>query len=94
MTNEEIATKAAELKVASDKFLQSVAANCAARNTNRELWREREGDYYADSLFVTEGGGIGMNVGGLVIVLPLRMWHKLAVHSTYLNIPPNGESSE
>lgn len=50
-----------------------------AKNTDRELWRERNGDYYAPSLFVTEGGGIGMNVGGTVIVRPVREWHKLAL---------------
>ena len=50
----------------------------AAQNTDRELWRETPGDYYADSLYVTEGGGIGMNVGGFVIVLPIREWHALA----------------
>ena len=50
----------------------------AASNTDRELWREREGDYYADSIHVTEGGGIGMNCGGMVIVMPIRNWHALA----------------
>lgn len=49
-----------------------------ALNTDRELWREREGDYYADSLFVTEHGGIGMNVGGTCYVLPIQAWHALA----------------
>lgn len=53
------------------------ANNCAA-NTDRELWREREGDYCADSIHVTESGGIGMNVGGHVIVLPIRAWHQAA----------------
>jgi hypothetical protein len=50
----------------------------AAENTDRELWRERDGDYYADSLFVTESGGIGINCGGTVIVRPLREWFRLA----------------
>ena len=50
----------------------------ASKNTDRELWREREGDYYADSIHVTEGGGIGMNCGGFVIVLPIREWHRRA----------------
>lgn len=49
-----------------------------AKNTDRELWREREGDYYADSIFLTEGGGIGMNVGGHVIVKPIKDWVRLA----------------
>jgi hypothetical protein len=50
-----------------------------AQNTDRELWRERDGDYYADSIHVTEGGGIGINCGGSVVVLPLREWHRLAL---------------
>jgi hypothetical protein len=48
------------------------------KNTDREIWREREGDYYADSIHVTEGGGIGINCGGMVYVKPLREWHRLA----------------
>ncbi len=51
--------------------------NDTAKNTDRELWRERD-DYYADSIHVTEGGGIGINCGGTVHVMPLRMWHQLA----------------
>ncbi len=47
-------------------------------NTDRELWREREGDYYADSIHVTKDGGIGINCGGHVFVKPLRSWHELA----------------
>lgn len=50
----------------------------AAQNTDRELWREHEGDYYSPSLFVTQGGGIGINVGGLCIVKPIREWHMQA----------------
>lgn len=46
----------------------------AATNTDRELWREVPGDYYSPSLWVTEGGGIGMNVGGLCFVRPIRKW--------------------
>lgn len=49
-----------------------------ARNTDRELWREREGDYYANSIYVTEGGGIGIDVAGHVVVKPLAEWHALA----------------
>lgn len=50
-------------------------AQRAAQNTDRELWREREGDFYADSLHVTQRGGIGINSGGRVIVKPVRDWH-------------------
>ena len=45
-------------------------------NTDKELWRERPGDYYANSIHVTEGGGIGMDVAGFVIVAPIKAWHK------------------
>jgi NTP pyrophosphatase (non-canonical NTP hydrolase) len=48
-----------------------------AENTDRELWREREGDYYSDRLFVTKGGGIGMDCGGNVKVRPVRAWHEM-----------------
>lgn len=45
-------------------------------NTDKELWRERPGDYYANSLHVTEGNGIGIDVGGHVLVAPIKAWHK------------------
>lgn len=54
-------------------------AAAQAENTDRELWREREGDFYADSIFVTERGGIGIDCGGTVFVKPLREWHRLAL---------------
>ena len=44
-------------------------------NTDRELWREREGDYYADSIHVTKEGRIGINCGGHVFVMSLKDWH-------------------
>ena len=47
-------------------------------NTDKELWREVEGDYYANSIHVTQDGGIGINVGGHVRVLTLEEWHKAA----------------
>jgi hypothetical protein len=62
----------------------------AAVNTDRELWRgpdEGNGDFYADSIHVTEGGGIGMNVGGLVIVMPIREWHALAARKSPVSVP-------
>ena len=45
-------------------------------NTDKEIWREVEGDYYSPSIHVTESGGIGVNVGGYVIVAPVEEWHK------------------
>ena len=53
----------------------------AKKNTDRELWREREGDYYADSIHVTQSGAIGINHGGLVIVAPLAQWHAALVRA-------------
>jgi hypothetical protein len=50
----------------------------AAVNTDRELWREREGDAYAPSIFVTVDGGIGISVGGTTYVMPAQRWHRLA----------------
>lgn len=57
---------------------EAKARELGTQNTDRELWREREGDYYADSIHVTATGGIGLNCGGHVIVMPLREWHRLA----------------
>jgi len=48
------------------------------QNTDKELFREVNGDYYSPSLHVTIGGLIGINVGGSVHVMSLREWHKLA----------------
>ena len=50
-------------------------------NTDRELFREAPGDYYAHSLHVTAGGQIGINVGGLVFVKTLKAWHSLAIQT-------------
>ena len=53
---------------------------CAA-NTDSELWREPDegaGSYYADRIFVTKGGNIGIDCGGYVVVRPLREWFALA----------------
>jgi hypothetical protein len=51
----------------------------AASNTDKELWRYDTEDEWSDSIHVTENGGIGINCGGHVIVLPIRAWHELAV---------------
>jgi len=51
----------------------------AAINIDRLLWREAgimPGD--SPSIHVTQDGCIGINVGGLVIVKPVREWHALA----------------
>jgi hypothetical protein len=53
------------------------------KNTNRELWREEPDEDYSSQavLFVTEGGGIGINVSGRVFVKPIRDWWRLAFNS-------------
>jgi hypothetical protein len=53
----------------------SVSSDAPAKNTDREIWRAVPEDYYSPSIHVTEGGGIGINVGGLVIVMPVERWH-------------------
>lgn len=55
----------------------------AAANTDRELWREPTDEvgmeHYQPSIHVTKRGGIGINVGGMVIVKSLRAWYALAM---------------
>lgn len=43
-------------------------------NTDKELWRESD-SYYSPSIHVTSSNGIGINVGGHVIVAPVKRWH-------------------
>ena len=52
-----------------------------AKNTFREIWREREDDFYADSIFVTDNGAIGINCGGFVIIRTLQDWHRMAMEN-------------
>lgn len=49
-----------------------------SENTDREIWRKVEGDFYSPSIHVTKDGAIGINVGGTVIVMPVDSWHALA----------------
>lgn len=52
-----------------------------ALNTHKELYREPDlvnGSFYSPSVFVTQTGSIGMDVGGLVFVMTIRQWHHLA----------------
>jgi hypothetical protein len=48
------------------------------QNTDKEIWRERPGDYYSDSIHATKDGGIGINCGGRVMVLAASKWFELA----------------
>lgn len=49
------------------------------QNTDRHLWPPviEEGAPH-ETMHVTAGGGIGINIGGYVIVKPMREWHRLA----------------
>ena len=42
--------------------------NTPCQNTDREIWRKHANDYDSPSIFTTEKGGIGINVGGFVMV--------------------------
>lgn len=64
----------------------------AVKNTDRELWRAREGDYYAPSIHVTEHGGIGINVGGIVFVMTLEQWHELAHRNVKPHTQPDADA--
>lgn len=57
--------------------MSTIPDNSAVENTDREIYRATPGDAYAPSIHVTAGGGIGFNVAGHVIVLPLKRWHAL-----------------
>lgn len=59
-------------------WIKKAAEDKAYLNTDRDIWRAAPGDYYADRIFVTEGEGIGLDVGGHCIVKPIREWFKLA----------------
>jgi len=59
--------------------------NQAYVNTDRELWRAKPGDFYADSIFVTEGDGIGINCGGYVLVASVRAWFDCGVKLLTVN---------
>jgi len=49
------------------------------QNTDVEVWRERPGDYYSDSVHVTQDGAIGVSSGGTVVVRTARDW--VGMHS-------------
>ena len=61
--------------------------NNTCENTDRELWREPPGDYYSNSIHVTEHNGIGINCRGHVIVSNLETWHKAG--EIFMCVNPN-----
>ena len=46
-------------------------------NTDKEIWREKDGDFYSPSIHVTEQGEISIHVGGCVTVLTVQEWYGL-----------------
>jgi hypothetical protein len=69
-------------KIAGLEVREMGVTGCA-KNTDRELWRESE-DAYAPSVHVTEGGGIGIRVAGLVVVKTPTEWRRLYEESERL----------
>ena len=56
-----------------------ISREMALNNTDRELWRASPDDAYEARVFITTDGGLGLNVGGRVIVMPVERWHELAL---------------
>jgi len=63
-------------------------ADIPCKNTDREIWRKVPGDFYSPSIHVTESGGIGMDVGGMVVVMPIEGWHQVAWKTEKLEVAP------
>ena len=53
-------------------------------NTDKNIWREVEGDYYSPSIHVTKDGDIGINVGEHVIIKSIEGWFLLGYNSEAL----------
>lgn len=47
-----------------------------AKNTDKELWRRKPGDFYSPSIHVTIQDKIGIDVGGHVYVQSVKDWHE------------------
>jgi hypothetical protein len=56
----------------------------AYKNTDKEIWRKVKDDYYSPSIHITETGGVGINVGGYVIIMPIEKWHFVAKFYFYM----------
>ena len=56
--------------------------NIGCMNTDKNIWRKVEGDYYSPSIHVTQDGNIGIDVGGHVIVMPIEDWFLLGREHT------------
>jgi hypothetical protein len=57
------------------------------QNTDKVIHREKHSDHWGafdDTLFVTDRGGIGIDVAGMVYVRPLKEWHALESRIAFL----------
>jgi len=63
--------------------------NEQGKNTDIEIWREIPDDYYSPSIHVTENGDIGINVGELVLVAPVRRWFSAGEAAFCVEEQPN-----
>ena len=41
------------------------------------IWKRDKDDAFSPSISITKGGGIALNVSGLVVVMPIEKWHAL-----------------
>ncbi len=53
-------------------------------NTDREIFRLTDDDYYSPYMFITKERNIGIGVGGHVFVKPVEEWHRLAMEEGFL----------
>ena len=44
-------------------------------NTDKEIWRKIPGDCYSPSIYVTEFGAIGINIGGFPLEAHIEAWY-------------------
>lgn len=60
-----------------------------SESRDREVWRGTVpggDDYYADSVFITPSGAIGINCGGSVVVMRARDWVKIGWDRKHLEL--------
>jgi len=58
-------------------------------NTDVEIWRKTEGDFYSPAIYVTKNGGIKISVGGYVITMSIEDWHESGMrYKNTLNLRP------
>jgi hypothetical protein len=56
--------------------------NQPSKNTDREIWRLKPGNYYSTSVFITKDNQVGINSGGTVYVMTPEEWIRRANYFT------------